>query len=440
MIKLRTLLIEGRLEDFKKKYQSLPDDVKNDIIRNDPSKNKKYLDWIGRVVYSNPSIKLNDLFKDLKEFDKHQSILGDIYKYKTYDDLKQALSSRQKSNKETKREGANILINNDEFLVVAPTNHDSCRYYGNKTNWCIVGAETWWNDYYYKNSIIIVFDKRDGEKYAVVGNNDYLTVYDDRDHQLNYNSFTDETEETSWPEYVQEAIDDYVSSDDVESRKSEYETIMVNNFIENEGTDEVWENYINRINNENKIELSGKECLESFKNVANQNGLDDEKLKDLAISFLYNQLMDGTTEDDLGKMHDSNELERSLSETWNEPHIKDILERIGVQYINIQKGMDNILEILEKSIPEKEYYKLYNLGTIDDDIFDAIGKYNKILNSKNQLSFKSIGTTTEHVQIRNINDIIYVLKKTGYETIGGYLESLVGLKENKLTPPKTIFV
>ena len=42
------LLIEGRIDDFKKKYETLPDDVKHRIIHNDPSPNKKYIDWIGK--------------------------------------------------------------------------------------------------------------------------------------------------------------------------------------------------------------------------------------------------------------------------------------------------------------------------------------------------------------------------------------------------------
>ena len=107
--KLFILLIESRIDDFKKRYETIPDDVKDKIIRNDPSNNKKYLDWMGKVVQSNPDIKLDDLFKYVKEFDKYQTALGDIYKYKTHNDLQQALATRQKSNKELKREGAEIF-------------------------------------------------------------------------------------------------------------------------------------------------------------------------------------------------------------------------------------------------------------------------------------------------------------------------------------------
>ena len=298
-----------------------------------PSSNRKYLDWMGKVVYSNPDVKLDDLFKYVKEFDKYQSALGDIYKYKTHNDLQQALSTRQKSNKELKREGAEILIDNDDFLIVAPTTQDSCAYYGNNTRWCIVSSENWWNQYYYKNSIVILLDRRNGEKYAeIVGdsNNGDYTVYDRNDHTLNYSGMFGE-EEDSWHEYVQEAIEDYMSSDDVDKRKEKYDQLLIDKFIEDEGTDSIWERYVAHLNREYKIEDT-ENSLSSFKSVAGEYGLDEDKLKELATAFLWNQLLDGTTEDDLGRIYNSEELRRSLNDMGNEPHIKDTLEQVDVDY------------------------------------------------------------------------------------------------------------
>jgi hypothetical protein len=431
--KLFMLLIESRVDDFKEKYKTLPDDVKNDIIKNDPSSNRKYLDWMGRIVYSNPDIKLDDLFKYIKEFYKYQVALGDIYKYKTYNDLQQALATRQKSNKERKRGGAEILIDNSDFLVVAPTTQDSCAYYGNNTRWCIVSSENWWNQYYYKNTIIILLDRRNGEKYAIVGdrdNGDY-TVYDRNDNTLNYGRMFGDEEE-SWPEYVQEAIEDYMSSDDIDRRKEKYYQTLIDKFVEDEGTDSIWERYVKHLNREYKIEDTNN-SLESFKSVAGEYGLDEEKLKELAISFLWNQIFDGTVEDDLGYIYNSEELRRSLDEGGNEPHIKDTLEQIDVDYVRGARNIDGVLEILQQAIPPQEYYRLYNNGTIDEDIFDAIVKYNRMLNSKQQQTF---ATTKEGVQIKNINDIIFVLKRTGYENVAGYLETLTDIKES--VKPMTI--
>ncbi len=431
---LSVLLMEGRLEDFKEKYETLSDDIKSAIIKNDPSSNKKYLDWMGKVVYSNPDVKLDDLFKYVKEFDKYQSALGDIYKYKTHDDLQQALSTRQKSNKELKREGAEILIDNDDFLIVAPTTQDSCAYYGNNTRWCIVSSENWWNQYYYKNSIVILLDRRNGEKYAIVGdsNDGDYTVYDRNDHTLNYGRMFGDDED-SWPEYVQEAIEEYMSSDDVDKRKEKYDQILIDKFVEDEGTDSIWKRYVEHLNREYKIEDT-ENSLSSFKSVAGEYGLNEDKLEELATAFLWNQLLDGTTEDDLGRIHNSEELRRSLNDMGNGPHIKDTLEQIDVNYAHGARNIDGVLEILQQAIPPNEYVRLYNNGTIDEDIFGAITKYNRMLNSKQQQTF---ATSKESVQIRNINDIIYVLKRTGHENVAGYLETLVGgIRES--IEPKTI--
>jgi hypothetical protein len=430
--KLFILLIESRIDDFKKRYETIPDDVKDKIIRNDPSNNKKYLDWMGKVVQSNPDIKLDDLFKYVKEFDKYQTALGDIYKYKTHNDLQQALATRQKSNKELKREGAEILIDDDNFLVVAPTTQDSCAYYGNNTRWCIVNSDSWWNQYYYKNTIIILLDRRNGEKYAIVGdsNNGDYTVYDRNDHTLNYSRMFGD--EDSWPEYIQEAIENYMSSDDIDTRKEKYDRILIDKFIEDEGTDSIWERYVEHLNREYKIEDTNN-SLESFKSVAGEYGLNEEKLKELAISFLRNQIYDGTIEDDLGRIYNSEELRRSLNDMGNEPHIKDTLEQIDVDYAHGARNIDGVLEILQQAIPPQEYTRLYNNGTIDEDIFDAITKYNRMLNSTQQ---KTFDVSKESVQIRNMNDIIYVLKKTGYENVAGYLETLTGIKES--VKPTTI--
>ena len=161
MIKLKSLLteailLEGRIKDFNKKYEMLQPELRRRIVLNDPSSNKKYIDWIGKIASSEPNTDIEDLLKDVNQFDKYQAALGDIYKLKSYNDLKLILANRVKSNKEKTREGANILIDDENFLMVAPTTHESCAYYGNNTKWCIVASEKWWNNYYYKDHYNII--------------------------------------------------------------------------------------------------------------------------------------------------------------------------------------------------------------------------------------------------------------------------------------------
>jgi len=433
MIKLKTLLLEdilleGRIEDFNKKYEMLQPELRRRIILNDPSSNKKYIDWIGKIASSEPNTDIEDLLKDVNQFDKYHASLGDIYKLKSYNDLKLALSTRVKSNKEKTREGANMILDDEEFLIVAPTTHESCAYYGNNTKWCIVASEKWWNNYYYKETIIILLDKRDNQKYAITGdsNGDY-TVYEKNDNTISYSNMIGDGE-YQWPEYVQEAIENYMSSDDPESRKNKYDAMLIDEFVKNEGTDSIWKSYVDNLNREYKLEDSVS-SLNDFKVIANGYGLDTDKLDELAKSFVWEQLISGGDVDDLGYFRDNEDLRRSLNDMGNEPKIKDTLEQIDVDYAHNQRNIDGVLEILQQAIPPQEYTRLYNNGTIDEEIFDAITKYNKMLNSQQQQIF---ATSKESVQIRNINDIIFVLKRTGHENVAGYLETLIGIKENKM--------
>ena len=383
-----------------------------------------------KIASSEPEIDIEDLLKDVMQFDKYQSTLGDIYKLKSYNDLKMTLSNRVKSNKEKTREGANMILDNEEFLIVAPTTHESCAYYGHNTKWCIVASEEWWNTHYYKSTIVILLDKRDGQKYAIIGNHygEYI-VYDKNDNTLPYSSMVGD-EDDQWPEYVQEAVENYMSSDDPESREDTYHAMLIDKFVKNEGTDSIWENYIDNLNSEYNLEDSPS-SLNDFKTIANGYGLDTDKLAELAISFVREQLYSGGDVDDLGYFRRNEELRIYLNDMGNYPKIEDTLEQIDVAYVHNQRNIDYVLKILQQAIPPQEYARLYNIGTIDEEIWAAITKYNKMLNSQQQQTFAN---TKESVQIRNINDIIYVLNRTGHENVGGYLETLIGIKES-INPP-----
>jgi len=438
MVSLLTLLIESRVSDFKEKYETLPDEIKDRLIQNDPSSNYKYLDWMGRVATAEPDVKVDDLVKDVNEFDKFRATLGDIYKLKGYNDLKYALSSRQKSKKETTKEGAEVLIDNDEFLVVAPTTHDSCRYFGNNTRWCITGTESWWNKYYYESTIIIVLDKRNNEKYAVIGRPDYgEDVYDSQDHTLSYSAFQGD-EDDSWPEYVHDAISEYMSNDDVESRKTKWHEKLIDVFVKEYGLNKVWENYLEAIHSEAGIEE--QTSLESFKEIANYNGITDETLARWATSYLYYKLQEGTEEgieDDIGILGDLDNrasLESALRDMgeyeWNDKTPggvsgnKTVLEETAADYIHSIKGIDKYLQIIENAIGTQAYE---NLPTIADDLFNAVVKYNNILDDPRQQALKGMEVGRQSVRITNIRDIIHVFKRTGYEHIGHHLESLLGI-------------
>ena len=441
MIKLSNIferiLIEGRVDDFKAKYTSIPDPFKDIIIKNDPSSNHKYLDWIGKIVTSTPNIEINPLLQDVSIFDKYQASLGDIYKYTSYDDLKHAISTRIKSNKEKMREGAEILIDDDNFLIVAPKTYESCGHYGNNTRWCIAGSEEWFNTYFYKNTIIILYDKRSNEKYAVISDESYgdPTINDRNDHMLDYSSFVgddDEDNDDVWPEYVHDKINDYISNDDIESRKYKHQESIINEYIADYGTDQVWENYLECVNKEFDIDIV--EDLNLFKKIALDNHqITENDLKSYAISYLWYKINENDDVDDIGDIHRTNEIENALDATGElYKQGKDSpLEYIVGDYVRVIKRIDIYLNMIESAVGTSEYYKLYNIEDIDNDLTNAINKYNNKLNQSSQSKLNGIPYGKESVHINNIHDIINLFKHTGYENVATKLESLIRIFELK---------
>ena len=443
MIKLFKLLIEGRQEDFKKKYKTLPDDVKDIIIKSDPSGNNKYLDWMGRIIVTDKDAKLNDLIKDVDQFHKYQSSgLGDINKFKTLKDLQTALTTRNKSKGEQTREGGKILIDNDDFLVVVPTTHDSCRYYGNNTRWCIVGNVDWWNKYFHENSIIIIHNLKINEKYAVVGTSDgYYDVYDEQDNSHRYNDYISDPEaDDYWPEYVQDVIDDYMSSDDPESRKSNYYDIIVTSYIDDNGSDSFWENYLDKLHDE--YDIIDDIDLGTFKKIAHNRGISDEELESSAIIYMLEQLNLGMDKDHMDDVMRTSYVESVMLDVGRliDPNDKKhtFLEYAAADYIHLIKGIDSYLEIIKNSISESLFNQLYYNGDLDDELYDGIARYNIMLNSKQQQTLPGIESKKIAAQINDINDVIYILNRTGHEDTAYKIQSDIGLKESIERPPKTI--
>ncbi len=66
------LLTEGRVDDAKRKYPEIPDDIFSDLATTDPSGNHKYLDWLAKHFWEGASghIKqINDLDKKVWDSD-----------------------------------------------------------------------------------------------------------------------------------------------------------------------------------------------------------------------------------------------------------------------------------------------------------------------------------------------------------------------------------
>jgi GNAT superfamily N-acetyltransferase len=430
MIRLQEILYEGRKEDFEKKYANLiSSEDRDSILRNDPSDNFKFVDWMGRTLSSDSDANVRDVIRSVNDFYKYQVQLGDINKYKTLQQLKHALDSRQKSNREKLREGGIILIDNDDFLVVAPTTHDSCGYYGNHTRWCITGSESWWNDYYYSNSIVIVEDKRHNEKYACIGRDGHIDVYSEDDTRLDLSSFVrsyeeDDDDSKRWPDYVLEKIEEYVSSDNVESRQQQHYDDKVQEYFSDYGDDGVIEDYLSNIHREYKI--PDKENLVLFKQICANYGITEETLKEYSQDFLYNNIYDSGIEN-LDRMIGSDQFEKAIKDRGNVKIHADKaidLEYAAGDYIREMQGITESIELLRYHLNPETYNNLFNRMDVETAIADSISKWNQRRNQSAQtiLPLHVQGTVPkESFKIRELNDIVSILKHGGYD----YMASLI---------------
>jgi len=162
-------LTEGKLDILKNKYKNISSEDVERIYSEDPSKGKKYSDWMMRQFLKGASIE--DISSTIKRFEKNQNKLKikDIYQYKDIRNLKNDLSPFL-SRKEKKESGVKIY-EDDEVVVIRPDSKDACMIYGTGTKWCITQKEeTHYEDYKQNNVIFyyLISKKYDDQKYSKI--------------------------------------------------------------------------------------------------------------------------------------------------------------------------------------------------------------------------------------------------------------------------------
>ena len=65
------ILVEGRVEDFKKLLgKTFNSEFVQNLINRDTSKNHKNLMWIGKILKNEPDLNIDELYKNLELFNK----------------------------------------------------------------------------------------------------------------------------------------------------------------------------------------------------------------------------------------------------------------------------------------------------------------------------------------------------------------------------------
>lgn len=243
------ILIEGRVDDFNKllarKFNS---DYRQKIINRDTSKNHKNLLWIGKMLMTEPDLNDEDLFKNLEIFNK-VGRTTDLYSFRDYPSFLKFLQQRSKEVQMGKmaliKAGSHTIKDDKRWLVVVPMTHDASKYFGGGTSWCIsTSNDTYWNDYYHENTIIMIKDRTKKPddplfKVAIVGNahdelwsvqNDdkeskirelsrHTKLWDTNDRQLSQS--TEDNYLANLPEDLIDDIINYMNDDDIYERQHE---------------------------------------------------------------------------------------------------------------------------------------------------------------------------------------------------------------------------
>jgi hypothetical protein len=206
------VLLEGRIEDVKKKFSNLDPDIIDYFVKNDPSGNQKYLEWMVKAMTHEPTtnsimeiigdngwkegywgdvagfiVKLVKKFHELLPYMVHVEDgkkvgTTDLYQYKFTDsemihylgnDLLWAKERKERKEQEKEaKKNVDKIYEDKNWLVVRPKTWGSSCVYGAGTKWCTTSKET---DSHFKreterNFLIYVINKNknsDNPEYKV---------------------------------------------------------------------------------------------------------------------------------------------------------------------------------------------------------------------------------------------------------------------------------
>lgn len=193
---ISNLLTEGRKEDARAKYPTVPESDFNYFVENDPSGNQKYLDWLLKYYWQVAPIYLVEYVKFFHQY-QPMFIEKDINKHtptsldREIDDVKEKVLQKQKK-KQAKKESTRIY-EDDRWLVISPKSWEASCYYGAGTKWCITMKDnpSYWRRYSKNASFFFIIDKtkpQDDPLYKVayrkIGRRGKYELWNAPDHEI----------------------------------------------------------------------------------------------------------------------------------------------------------------------------------------------------------------------------------------------------------------
>lgn len=147
---LSQVLLEGRKDDFLKKYSDKfnQEQMKEIfLVSRGLSPNQKFLMFLGNVIGSeNFKEDIEKAKNAVEKFIKYQQVLDkkDINQYDSLNDIITAINAHENKTRRTveDREDADVVFENDRFTVLSPKTYKSSCYYGAGSKWCTASQNT----------------------------------------------------------------------------------------------------------------------------------------------------------------------------------------------------------------------------------------------------------------------------------------------------------
>ena len=435
-IKLLPLLLESRISDFKDKYANLPVWMQHLLIDGDFTANKKYLDWLGKIVTETDKIEseafANDLLKRIKvHFNKLSNI--DINKFKTYEEFVKATddASKNLSKREKLAADTELIYEDDRFLIVGPRSQDAVgNFAAGKTNWCISNSENYWQDYYSENTIILIHDRESEKPMARLAllspsgtNSRDWTLYNSQDHTM---SRPGEYLSEILPEEAMEKLTEYLDDDEgnIYDRQQEIETKK----------DEEWVD-----DNHERCVASLASLIAEHYHIPDDGSIEDDiyeslgndeyvkMSKDLAWWSIHYHGRDNGT--DLAK-----DLDKFMSSYDGNYH--DQITNAITHVVNTKTHGEPMSDIIRGVLDDSSYKNLVRLFdfNLENVLGNAMEKYQAYRNSSNQTYMFADPQTQEKFVPKDINDIVEMLTFGGAEEVANYirLRSKQKIREHRI--------
>lgn len=180
LIKESNLILEGRKEKAREKYERVPEEVFDIFVEADPSGNHKYIDWLMKSWERDKCRSgwgCNRLGEAKKLMDNIEYFHNNTHKYdqsdinnftSLYEFGEKTIDARVKLTKGELKKQANKLYDTGRYLVVEPESHGASCYYGAGTQWCTTMKHNpnYFNQYFKNSSLFYFINKKTGKKRA----------------------------------------------------------------------------------------------------------------------------------------------------------------------------------------------------------------------------------------------------------------------------------